>query len=181
VLTPPFLCVRAQVFWMSEDYVFHAMAFHRLFQLSREHRDLFAEDLEATASSTLLATLAVPVAPPGNDAKRSDEGTDVDVEKQMRLVGLLGAARVPTRAELIEQLATQAVAVAVAPELKDLAAALDEAAADPLRLGAKVAPALAYIASRPKLARYVKPLQHTVLARLVVQVIFGCVCVGGWR
>ncbi len=155
---------------MSDDYIFHAMAWHRLFALSRECPGLFsADELKFVASSALLATLAVPIKALGSETKRSDDGSDDDVEKQLRLASLVGAAKVPTRDDLVAALAQHAVVQHVAPELKDLHACMEEAF-DPLHLCSKVAPMLAFVAAHESLAHYVRPLESTALMRLVKQV-----------
>ncbi len=51
----------ARIFWVSENYLFHAYAWYKFFDLSvKQNKALSEDDRRAMASAVLLAAMAIP-------------------------------------------------------------------------------------------------------------------------
>lgn len=159
----------AMVFWKSQDYVFHAQAWHKLFAISKDHKKTFStEEAQYMASCVLLSTLSIPILNSGPEMKKIDPLDNFSTDRQLRLSELVGINTVPTRSDLVQSLISNKIMKYVDPELKDLYSWLEEEF-HPLHLAHKVAPILQYVSKQAKLQHYVKPLQRIVMVRLLKQ------------
>lgn len=158
----------AMILWKSEDYAFHATAWMKIFQISKEHKKTFATSDEAQlmASSVLLSTLCIPISNAGKGLM-NDEPMFTQ-EKNARLCGLLGINIVPTREELLAQVISLNIVQYVPPQLKELYTMLEQQY-HPLNLAKAVQPILDFIKTQKKMAHYTKPLQNITMIRLLKQ------------
>ena len=159
----------AMVFWKSNNYVFHATAWHKLFQISKENRKTFsAGEAQGMASCVLLSTLSIPIQMSGSELKAIDPLDNFSTERQVKLSELLGINSVPSREDLVKRLTTSNIMKYVDPELKELFSVLEEQF-HPLAMCKKMTPIFEFLSAQKKLAHYVKPLQRIVMVRLLKQ------------
>ncbi|KAI9810219.1 MAG: eukaryotic translation initiation factor 3 subunit A, partial [Phylliscum demangeonii] len=171
-----------RIFLVSENYLFHAAAWSRYYNLLRASASVLAAgqstkkdslavsepDLTRAASFVLLSALAIPVI----STSRS-RGALVDVDearknKNARLTSLLGMSQAPTRAILFRDAMSKALLKRARPEIRDLYNIL-EVDFHPLSICQKIAPILTQIGADPEMQRYVQPLQQVILTRLFQQ------------
>ncbi|KAI5280716.1 eukaryotic translation initiation factor 3 subunit A, partial [Ascosphaera acerosa] len=156
-----------KIFLVSENYLFHAAAWSRYYNLLRQSaataaaaaaggkKDAAAaaaapseEEMSKTASFVLLAALSIPVI----STSRS-RGALVDVDearksKNTRLTNLLGMAAAPTRAGIFKDLLAKGLLAHVRPEVRDLYTIL-EVDFHPLSICKKISPILERIGADP--------------------------------
>ncbi|PSN55197.1 Eukaryotic translation initiation factor 3 subunit A [Blattella germanica] len=95
----------AMVFWKAGNYLFHAAALFKLFQLSKEmKKNITPEELQRMACRVLLATLSIPLPSAHPEFDRFIETDKSPLEKAQRLAVLLGLAQPPTRASLLKDI-----------------------------------------------------------------------------
>lgn len=173
----------ARIFLVSENYLFHAAAWNRYYNLLRQSAAVVSSgqgqkkdnptniaeaDLTKAASFVLLSALSIPVI----STSRS-RGALVDVDearknKNTRLTNLLGMAQAPTRAILFKDALSKGLVKRARPEIRDLYNIL-EVDFHPLSICKKISPILAQIGADPEMAKYVLPLQQVILTRLFQQ------------
>ncbi|KAF2021633.1 hypothetical protein BU24DRAFT_417267 [Aaosphaeria arxii CBS 175.79] len=171
-----------RIFLVSENYLFHAAAWSRYYNLLRQSAAAVASgqglkkdnpavteaDMTKAASFVLLAALAIPVI----STSRS-RGALVDVDqarnnKNSRLTNLLGMAQPPTRAILFKDALSKGLLKRARPEIRDLYNIL-EVDFHPLSICKKISPILAKIGADEEMKKYVGPLQQVILTRLFQQ------------
>eukprot|EP00123_Amoebidium_parasiticum_P016493 comp23456_c0_seq1/m.39161 comp23456_c0_seq1/g.39161 ORF comp23456_c0_seq1/g.39161 comp23456_c0_seq1/m.39161 type:complete len:1102 (-) comp23456_c0_seq1:443-3748(-) len=158
----------ALVFWKSDNYLFHAYAWHKLFWLSKEQKkNLTEEEATKLATHCALATLLIPITPQRTEAEEYLE-TDSTLAKQQQQALLVGLSQPPTRASLIQDLKSKNVLAYVPAEVRNLFTWVEDEF-HPLQLCKKVAPLLEWVGQREELSSYVRPLQTVVLTRLLQQ------------
>lgn len=103
----------SQVFWVSENYLFHACAMQRIWNLTErmlnrqvdkgeKTRAEADEAIQLLASKLLLGALAVPV----HNSRAMDLDIDPDKDKQQRMAILVGHQHhIPHRKDVIADLA----------------------------------------------------------------------------
>ena len=80
-----------KVFWVSENHLYHAYAWYKLFNLSKAYnRNLTPEDLKAMASAVLLSAIAIPPYESRTSASTSNEEIENAKERDVRMATLLG-------------------------------------------------------------------------------------------
>ena len=154
----------ARIFWVSENYLFHAYAVWRFYALSLAHNNkLGDEDKRKLASAVVLAALAIPVhaasatgAAAGSAAAAMDamlesgsSASAAERERKEFLSWLLRwtSATVPSRDALIAELVAKGVVRAARPEVAALVRVL-EGEFSPLTLAALAAPSLDWLAAQ---------------------------------
>lgn len=171
-----------RIFLVSENYLFHAAAWSRYYNLMRGSAAAVASgqspkkdnpavteaDMTKAASFVLLSALSIPVI----STSRS-RGALVDVDeakknKNSRLTNLLGMSTAPTRATLFKDALNKGLLRRARPEIKDLYNIL-EVDFHPLSICQKISPILAQIGADPEMQKYVVPLQQVILTRLFQQ------------
>jgi translation initiation factor 3 subunit A len=171
-----------RIFLVGENYLFHAAAWSRYYNLLRQSAAMVASgqskkadnpaaseaDLTKAASFVLLSALAIPVI----STSRS-RGALVDVDeakknKNSRLTHLLGMSQAPTRAVLFKDAMSKGLLKRVRPEIRELYNIL-EVDFHPLSICQKISPILAKIGADPEMEKYVLPLQQVILTRLFQQ------------
>ncbi|RAL59497.1 hypothetical protein DID88_006610 [Monilinia fructigena] len=153
-----------RIFLVGENYLFHAAAWSRYYNLLRQSAQMVAAgqskksdnpatseaDLSKAASFVLLSALAIPVI----STSRS-RGALVDIDEQKknknsRLTHLLGMAQAPTRAVLFKDAMSKGLLKRARPEIQDLS--------NSVQIGADA-----------EMEKYVLPLQQVILTRLFQQ------------
>jgi len=171
-----------RIFLVSDNYLFHAAAWSRYYNLLRNSAAQVAsnptlkKDSPATtdadwtrvSSLYLLAALSIPVI---SQARSRGALLDVDEAKRTkntRLTNLLGLAKAPTRASLFKDILNKGLLKRARPEIRELYAIL-EVDFHPLSICKKISPILTKIADDPDMKAYVQPLQQVILTRLFQQ------------
>ncbi|KAF2034522.1 hypothetical protein EK21DRAFT_108134 [Setomelanomma holmii] len=171
-----------RIFLVSENYLFHAAAWSRYYNLLRQSAAAVASgqspkkdnpavteaDMTKAASFVVLSALAIPVI----STSRS-RGALVDVDearknKNSRLTNLLAMSQAPTRAILFKDALSKGLLKRVRPEIRDLYNIL-EVDFHPLSICKKISPILAQIGADEGMEKYVGPLQQVILTRLFQQ------------
>lgn len=171
-----------RIFLVSENYLFHAAAWSRYYNLLRQSAAAVAAgqsskkdnpavteaDMTKAASYVVLSALSIPVI----STSRS-RGALVDVDearknKNSRLTNLLGMSQAPTRAILFKDALSKGLLKRVRPEIRDLYNIL-EVDFHPLSICKKISPILAQIGADEGMEKYVGPLQQVILTRLFQQ------------
>jgi translation initiation factor 3 subunit A len=171
-----------RIFLVGENYLFHAAAWSRYYNLLRQSAAMVAAgqskkadnpatseaDLSKAASFVLLSALAIPVI----STSRS-RGALVDIDeakknKNSRLTHLLGMAQAPTRAVLFKDAMSKGLLKRARPEIRELYNIL-EVDFHPLSICQKISPILAQIGADAEMEKYVLPLQQVILTRLFQQ------------
>lgn len=160
-----------ELFWVSENYLFHAFAWYKYYVLCKEYNKSMSEETKAQqASAVVLAALCIPSLPT-KDGESSESGMK---EKMGRMATLLGfATSNPTRASLLDEINTQGIFKQVPEHLQQLFFLLEQSS-DPLCLVESGKPLLEQIESQQTnaedavvLSRYVQPLQSVLLLKLL--------------
>lgn len=163
----------ALVFWKSGNYLFHAAAVFKHFQLTREmKKSLSSEELSRMASRVLAAVLCVPLPSQHPEFDRFIETDRSPAEKMARLAVLLALSQPPTRVSLLKDCVRFGVVTAASPELQDLYNWL-EVDFHPLSLCKKVDDKLKLFdesSDFSSLTMYSPPLRDMTLVRLLKQV-----------
>ena len=171
-----------RIFLVGENYLFHAAAWSRYYNLLRQSAAMVASgqskkadnpaaseaDLTKAASFVLLSALAIPVI----STSRS-RGALVDIDeakknKNSRLTHLLGMSQAPTRAVLFKDAMSKGLLKRVRPEIRELYNIL-EVDFHPLSICQKISPILSKIGVDSEMEKYVLPLQQVILTRLFQQ------------
>jgi translation initiation factor 3 subunit A len=171
-----------RIFLVSENYLFHAAAWSRYYNLLRQSAAAVASgqspkkdnpavteaDMTKAASFVVLSALSIPVI----STSRS-RGALVDVDaarnnKNSRLTNLLGMSVAPTRAILFKDALSKGLLKRVRPEIRELYNIL-EVDFHPLSICQKISPILSKIGADEGMEKYVGPLQQVILTRLFQQ------------
>ena len=171
-----------RIFLVSENYLFHAAAWSRYYNLLRSSANLLATgqslkkdnpavteaDMGRAASFVLLSALSIPVI-----STQRSRGALIDVDearknKNNRLTNLLGMSQAPTRAVLFKDAMSKGLLKRAKPEIRDLYQIL-EVDFHPLSICKKIAPILTQLSTDSEMEKYVLPLQQVILTRLFQQ------------
>ena len=171
-----------RIFLVSENYLFHAAAWSRYYNLLRQSSSVVSAgqgskkdnpavteaDMSRAASFVLLSALSIPVI----STSRS-RGALIDVDearknKNQRLTNLLGMSTAPSRAVLFKDAMSKGLLKRAKPEIRDLYQIL-EVDFHPLSICKKISPILTQIGSDPEMEKYIIPLQQVILTRLFQQ------------
>jgi translation initiation factor 3 subunit A len=163
-----------RIFWVSENYLFHAYAWFKFYCLVTESkREVKAEDRALFASNVLIAALIIPSfyetdATTMAASNMSAEVDDLVVEKNQQMAMLLDFQSNPTRQNLLADIVAKGIHREVLPELSKLYDAF-EVDFKPLTLPTTVSSIVAAISSHPTLHIYSMPLQQVSVLRVVQQ------------
>lgn len=162
----------AMVFWKAGNYLFHAAALFKLYQLSKEmKKNITQEELQRMACKVLIATLAIPLPSAHPEFDRFIETDKSPLEKAQKLAVLLGLYQPPTRVSLLKDLARLNVINLATPQLQDLYNWL-EVEFHPLLLCTRVQSVIESLQAEESspLLQYIPALQDVTLVRLVRQI-----------
>lgn len=184
------------LFWVSENYLFHAFAWYKFYTLCKEYnRTMSKEQQTLQASAVLLSALCIPTLPDRTDTlRRKEDGStsstsnkmtssvqdEIAKEKTARMATLLGFhTRYPTREALLSEIRAKNVMADVPDYLRDLYKLLEENT-NPLVLVEKAKPLLDRLRnevssdsssdesmSSTNLSSYVEPLISVFLLKLL--------------
>ncbi|KAJ0108588.1 eukaryotic translation initiation factor 3 subunit a [Diaporthe amygdali] len=171
-----------RIFLVGENYLFHAAAWSRYYQLLRQSATSVATgqskksdnpaateaDLQKAASFVLLSALSIPVISTTRSRGAMVDFDEARKNKNSRLTHLLGMNSAPTRAVLFQDIRAKQLIRRVRPEIRDLYNIL-EVDFHPLSICEKISPILAQIGADPDMQKYVLPLQQVILTRLFQQ------------
>jgi len=165
-----------ELFWVSENYLFHAFAWYKYYILCKEYNKSMSAELKAQqASAVLLAALCIPSLPTKSEDGSGSSSKDtrfVDAvmqEKMARMATLLGfATRNPTREALLEEINNQGIFAQVPSYLQQYYYLLEQDS-DPLVLVEQGKPLLEQISQEAGsiIGRYVQPLRSVMLLKLL--------------
>jgi translation initiation factor 3 subunit A len=182
------------LFWVSENYLFHAFAWYKYYTLCKEYNRGMSEKMKSMqASAVLLAALCIPSTNSAGGASADKQHgisstmeDDIVKQKMARMATLLGFhTRNPTREALLIEIRSKNIISQVPQYLRDLYYLLEDNS-DPLVMVEKAAPLLGDLKKElgsttttdseednddvedTTLARYVKPLTSVLLLKLLV-------------
>jgi translation initiation factor 3 subunit A len=170
-----------ELFWVSENYLFHAFAWYKYYVLCKEYNKSMSAELKTQqASAVLLAALCIPSLPTKSDDGNGSSGSDdrfmdsIMQEKMTRMATLLNfSTRHPSRESLLEEIDSQEIFSQVPPYLKQLYLLLEHGS-DPLVLVDQGTPLLNQISQQADadsptslIGRYVQPLGNILLLKLL--------------
>ncbi|EAW08216.1 putative eukaryotic translation initiation factor 3 subunit EifCa [Aspergillus clavatus NRRL 1] len=172
----------ARIFLVSENYLFHAAAWNRYYNLLRQSAAALAAgqgtkkenpsvtdaDMTKAASFVLLSALSIPVISTSRSRGALVDVDEVRKNKNTRLTNLLGMAQAPSRAVLFRDALNKGLLKRARPEIRDLYNIL-EVDFHPLSICKKITPILKQIGADPEMEKYVLPLQQVILTRLFQQ------------
>ncbi|KAK6078571.1 Eukaryotic translation initiation factor 3 subunit A [Seiridium cupressi] len=171
-----------RIFLVGENYLFHAAAWSRYYNLLRQSAALVASgqskksdnpaasdaDLQKAASFVLLSALAIPVISTSRSRGAMVDFDEARKNKNSRLTHLLGMNSAPTRAVLFKDALSKSLLQRARPEIRDLFNIL-EVDFHPLSICQKISPILTKIGADPEMEKYIAPLQQVILTRLFQQ------------
>lgn len=171
-----------RIFLVSENYLFHAAAWSRYYNLLRQSAAAVASgvspkkdnpavteaDMTKAASFVLLSALSIPVISTSRSRGALVDVDEVKKNKNSRLTNLLGMSQAPTRAILFKDALSKGLLRRARPEIRDLYNIL-EVDFHPLSICKKISPILAQIGADEEMKKYVGPLQQVILTRLFQQ------------
>lgn len=170
-----------RIFLVSENYLFHAAAWSRYYNLLRQsaisvaqgqskkdHPAVTESDMTKAASFVVLSALSIPVI-----STTRSRGALLDVDearksKNARLTSLLAMNQAPTRALLFKDAMSKGLLKRCRPEIRELYNIL-EVDFHPLSICKRISPILTKIGADTDMAKYVQPLQQVILTRLFQQ------------
>ena len=182
------------LFWVSENYLFHAFAWYKYYSLCKEYnRGMSPEMQKIQASAVLLAALCIPTTTSdsnkgaskslGRDAIQSTVEDDIAKEKMARMATLLGFhTREPSREAILAEIRSRNIIDDVPDYLRDLYVILEDST-DPLDMVEKARPLLDILRAESAatasdstadedgevstLGRYVEPLTNMLILKLI--------------
>lgn len=171
-----------RIFLVSENYLFHAAAWSRYYNLLRtsaaavasgqgvkkENPSVTESDMTKAASFVVLSALAIPVISTSRSRGALVDADEARKNKNVRLTNLLGMTQAPTRALLFKDALAKGLLKRCRPEIRELYNIL-EVDFHPLSICKKISPILTQIGADPELEKYVLPLQQVILTRLFQQ------------
>lgn len=131
------------LFWVSENYLFHAFAWYKYYSLCKEYNRGMSEEMKSTqASAVILAALCIPTSNSekgkagskalGRDAIQSTVEDDIAKEKMARMATLLGFHTTePSREAILAEIRSRNIMEDVPEYLRELFVILEEGT-DPL-------------------------------------------------
>lgn len=171
-----------KIFLVSDNFLFHAAAYNRYFNLlrqsstavasghatRRDHPSVTEEALTKYASFVVLSALAIPVISTSRSRGALVDMDEARKNKNTRLTNLLSMPAAPTRSGLFKDIISKGLLQKVRPEIKELYNIL-EVHFHPLSICKKISPILVKIGEDSDMSRYVVPLQQVILTRLFQQ------------
>ena len=171
-----------RIFLVSENYLFHAAAWNRYYNLLRQSATAVATnlslkkdnpattegDLTRAASFVLLSALSIPVISTSRSRGALIDVDEVRKNKNNRLTSLLGMSSAPTRAVLFKDAMSKGLLKRAKPEIRELYQIL-EVDFHPLSICKRISPILAQIGTDKDMRQYVVPLQQVILTRFFQQ------------
>lgn len=172
----------ARIFLVSDNFLFHAAAYSRYYNLLRQSANAVATgqspkkdnpqvteaEMTKAASFVVLSALAIPVISTSRSRGALIDVDEVRKNKNSRLTNLLSMSSSPSRTGLFKDAISKGLLKRVRPEIRDLYNIL-EVDFHPLSICKKISPILAQIGADAEMEKYVLPLQQVILTRLFQQ------------
>jgi translation initiation factor 3 subunit A len=155
-----------EMFLVSKDYLFHAYAWLKLYNLQRTSSER-ADDaaMENMASCLTLASMAVPVFSMGDNISNIDQ---LEAHKAKEMAGLLGYHFSPERSSLMEQLSTMNLLDMCAPQIRTLFHILENGQR-PISMVKEVVPIIAWLRGNETFMKYADGIDVLLVVRLLEQ------------
>ncbi|KAK4106790.1 hypothetical protein N658DRAFT_461703 [Parathielavia hyrcaniae] len=171
-----------RIFLVGENYLFHAAAWARYYNLLRQSAAMVATgqtkksdnppvseaDLQKAATFVVLSALSIPVISTSRSRGAMVDFDEAKKNKNSRLTHLLGMSQAPTRTSLFRDVLSKALLRRARPQIRDLYNIL-EVDFHPLSICQKISPILAEIGADDEMQKYIAPLQQVILTRLFQQ------------
>ena len=171
-----------RIFLVSENYLFHAAAWSRYYNLLRQsavitpaatsakkdNPSVTEAEMTRAASFVLLSALSIPVISTSRSRGALVEVDEARKNKSNRLTNLLGMATAPSRLGLFKDALSKGLLKRARSEIRELYQIL-EVEFHPLSICQKISPILSQIGAEPSMEKYVLPLQQVILTRLFQQ------------
>ncbi|KAL2019676.1 hypothetical protein VTK56DRAFT_9295 [Thermocarpiscus australiensis] len=171
-----------RIFLVGENYLFHAAAWSRYYNLLRQSAALVATgqskkadnppcseaDLQRAATFVILSALSIPVISTSRSRGAMVDFDEARKNKNSRLTHLLGMSQAPTRAGLFRDALSKSLLRRARPQIRDLYNIL-EVDFHPLSICQKISPILSQIGADEEMQKYIAPLQQVILTRLFQQ------------
>ncbi|KAK3943041.1 putative eukaryotic translation initiation factor 3 [Diplogelasinospora grovesii] len=171
-----------RIFLVGENYLFHAAAWSRYYNLLRQSAAYVASgqskksdnppsseaDLQRAATFVILSALSIPVISTSRSRGAMVDFDEARKNKNSRLTHLLGMSQAPTRAGLFRDALSKSLLRRARPEIRDLYNIL-EVDFHPLSICQKISPILTQIGADDEMQKYILPLQQVILTRLFQQ------------
>ncbi|KAK6841657.1 hypothetical protein PG987_002517 [Apiospora arundinis] len=158
-----------RIFLVGENYLFHAAAWSRYYNLLRQSSMLVATgQSKKLLPFVLLSALSIPVISTSRSRGAMVDFDEARKNKNSRLTHLLGMSSAPTRAVLFRDALSKSLLKRARPEIRDLYNIL-EVDFHPLSICQKISPILAKIGADAEMEKYILPLQQVILTRLFQQ------------
>lgn len=171
-----------RIFLVGENYLFHAAAWARYYNLLRQSAALVATgqgkkadnpptseaDLQRAATFVILSALSIPVISTSRSRGAMVDFDEARKNKNSRLTHLLGMASAPSRAGLFRDALSKSLLRRARPQIRELYQIL-EVDFHPLSICQKISPILAQIGADEEMQKYILPLQQVILTRLFQQ------------
>ncbi|KAK0711070.1 eukaryotic translation initiation factor 3 subunit A [Lasiosphaeris hirsuta] len=171
-----------RIFLVGENYLFHAAAWARYYNLLRQSAAIIATgqgkksdnppsteaDLQRAATFVILSALSIPVISTSRSRGAMVDFDEARKNKNSRLTHLLGMASAPSRAGLFRDALSKSLLRRARPQIRDLYNIL-EVDFHPLSICQKISPILAQIGADEEMQKYILPLQQVILTRLFQQ------------
>ncbi|KDO22829.1 hypothetical protein SPRG_11588 [Saprolegnia parasitica CBS 223.65] len=163
----------AEVFYISNNHVYHAYAWFKYYTLIQRERLTPIMELPLLASKVVLASLSIPVQA-NNVAllENADNAAVLLEEKDEHMAALLGFTQLapPTRQQLLDDMAALHIVDAAYPSVRALYMTLERSPIDPLAVASAVAPHVMSLKADAGLAKYAPAVEklavHHVLSQL---------------
>ncbi|CAM9411979.1 unnamed protein product, partial [Hapterophycus canaliculatus] len=106
-----------RIFWVSENYLFHAYAWYKFYSLASEYNKTLTSEAKVTqANCVLLAAISIPQIRSESANQLFDED-DLSKQKNQRMATLLGFSTDPSREALIDELVKKGILAQVSPDV----------------------------------------------------------------
>jgi translation initiation factor 3 subunit A len=158
-----------QIFWVSQNYLFHGFAWWKSYNLyEKHHKGMTAEEKRSKASSVLLAALSIPINSSKSEGAVSGMDYDMDKEKNQRMATLLGFNMTARRDTLLAEITNKGILNKCMPEIAKLYDYLEKDF-HPLKMVSLVTPILDILRENEELKQYVTSLEKLLVLRLLNQ------------
>ncbi|CAM9162125.1 unnamed protein product, partial [Ectocarpus sp. 8 AP-2014] len=158
-----------RIFWVSENYLFHAYAWYKFFSLGSEYNKTLTSEAKVTqANCVLLAAISIPQIRSESANQLFDED-DLSKQKNQRMATLLGFSTDPSREALMDELVKKGILAQVSPDVLALYNII-ETNFRPMSIVKDAMPHLETLTKAGgDVASYVPSLERIVVLRLLAQ------------
>ncbi|CAM9541220.1 unnamed protein product [Ectocarpus fasciculatus] len=158
-----------RIFWVSENYLFHAYAWYKFFSLGSEYNKTLTSEAKVTqANCVLLAAISIPQIRSESANQLFDED-DLSKQKNQRMATLLGFSTDPSREALMDELVKKGILAQVSPDVLALYNII-ETNFRPMSIVKDSMPHLETLTKTSgDVASYVPSLERIVVLRLLAQ------------